>query len=438
MCRKINLKRTGEVKNARIIDRKLRTSRIAANISALLEYYDSSLYVFMAPLLTQILLPHVGKIYALTLAFSVPIVGLIARPLGAMFFGRMGDRFGRKRALSITVYGMSATMLAMGMLPTYQSIGIAAPIALVALRFAQTFFLAGEYNGSAILLLESSQISQGPVRSAIYSAFVSVGILAASIVSTFAIYMTKHGYQHFWRLPYLIGFALGVTAFALRSRLEESPEFSPRNTGNALEALRKNWPTMLQCAVVSLYTSISYKLVTTLMNALLPLATSVTQVMAMNISSLCIVLAIVFYPIFGWIAARTGSVKLMVFSGITLAAFGCPMMLAINNKASVAMIVALKIVLSLLSVCFSAPFHHWIQHKFAASDRYFCVSLSYAAGASIGTAIAPAALWLLDRFHSLLPVGIMIATFSTLAVASLLMESDGPRHRSLRPPQNRT
>src|SRR5690606_12627572 len=121
-----------------------------------LEYYDMSLYGLMAPLLISIFLPGVDKLDALILTFVMTPISIIVRPIGAVVIGRIGDIYGRKRALLISIGGMAAVTGMIGALPDYQSIGYLAPISFVIFRSLQGFFLAGEYNGAAIFSLEHS------------------------------------------------------------------------------------------------------------------------------------------------------------------------------------------------------------------------------------------------------------------------------------------
>lgn len=192
-----------------------------------LEFYDFIIFVFFAKTLGTLFFPSTDPFASLMASWAFVAVGYLARPLGGMILGHLGDRFGRKRSFIITLIGMAVPSFFIGLLPSYQTIGVYAPILLVICRLCQGFFMGGELPGALVFITElTPQNKRAWVCSLIFLG-VNAGSLLGSFLSTWILHhFSVEGLLAWgWRIPFLFGGVLGVIGFYLRRRLNETPFF---------------------------------------------------------------------------------------------------------------------------------------------------------------------------------------------------------------------
>ncbi|MGI5133136.1 MFS transporter [Pseudonocardia sp. CA-107938] len=223
-----------------------------------LEYYDFLVYgTAAAVVFPKVFFPDASGFVATLAAFGTFAVGFLARPLGGLFFGRRGDRSGRKSTLLITLTVMGLSTILIGLLPDFHSIGVVAPVLLVLLRLVQGFAVGGEWGGSMIIVLESAP----PQKRGFYSAWPNTGGFSAQILITgvFAwVYTLPQDdlLSWGWRVPFLLSAAILVVTFWMRRSLSESPVFTEAvapvtdevtsgRPGTILGTFREDWRSLL-------------------------------------------------------------------------------------------------------------------------------------------------------------------------------------------------
>lgn len=192
-----------------------------------LEWYDFVIYGFFAPIIGSLFFPNFEPFAQLLAVWGIFWAGFIVRPLGALFFGYLGDKFSRKYALMLSIFFMVLPTTLIGLLPTYHYIGIASPIILVILRLLQGFAMGGEYTGSIIFLIEHSE----PKNRCLWGSFapfsivigVIVGSLTASLIT--GILSHEHLIHWGWRIPFVISIIGGAVGFYIRKRLSDPKLF---------------------------------------------------------------------------------------------------------------------------------------------------------------------------------------------------------------------
>src|SRR5919112_3860149 len=190
-----------------------------------MEFMDFQLYSLAAAIVfNKIFFPEVSQVIGLIAAMATYGVGYVARLVGAIYFGRMGDRIGRKKVLFITIALMGGSTTLIGVLPTYSAIGILAPILLVALRLAQGFGAGAEIAGATVMLAEYAPVKRRRVIASLVSLGTNSGTLAASALWAFLLgVLTEEQLLSWgWRLPFLLSFILLIFAVWLRMNLKES------------------------------------------------------------------------------------------------------------------------------------------------------------------------------------------------------------------------
>src|SRR5690625_1045237 len=204
-----------------------RRAILASSFGNLMESYDNLVYGYLALYIGMNFFPADDATTSLLATFATFAVGFIARPIGTLLFGHIGDRYGRKAALILSVVGMAAVTTAVGLLPTYEDIGAVAAVLLVLLRMCHGVAMAGEWAGSAALLIEYAPEN----RRGFYGSFNQVStaggfVLAAAVVSIVTGLTTEDQMAAWaWRIPFLIGSLTGIAAIILRFGLEDTPAF---------------------------------------------------------------------------------------------------------------------------------------------------------------------------------------------------------------------
>ncbi|WP_423063576.1 MFS transporter [Candidiatus Paracoxiella cheracis] len=193
-----------------------------------LEWFDFSLFGIMSPILAELFFPSGNKTVSLLKVFIVFSIGFLVRPIAAFYWGYLGDKVGRKKTIILIVVLMTISSVAIGLLPTYESIGIASTVLLVMFRLMQGFSASGEHAGMLAYLYESSPREKKSFFSSISIAGVFVGMALATLFSLLVrVGLSKADLVSWgWRVPFLFSSVLGVVAFILRVKLLESDQFS--------------------------------------------------------------------------------------------------------------------------------------------------------------------------------------------------------------------
>ncbi|GAA0517273.1 MFS transporter [Saccharopolyspora thermophila] len=209
----------------------LARAAVSGWLGTAMEFMDFQLYSLAAAIVfNEIFFPNVSPAIGLIAAMGTYGVGYVARLVGAIYFGRMGDRVGRKKVLFLTIALMGGSTTLIGVLPTYQQIGILAPVLLVALRLVQGFGAGAELAGATTMLAEYAPVRRRGLIASLVSLGTNSGTLAASALWAvlLAVLSEEQLLSWGWRLPFLLSFALMVFAVWLRRNLKESPVFEQR------------------------------------------------------------------------------------------------------------------------------------------------------------------------------------------------------------------
>jgi MFS family permease len=230
-------------------------------IGSALEYYDFFIYATAASLVfPQIFFPKGDPKTAIVASLATYGVGYVARPIGAFFLGHWGDTHGRKTVLLVCMFLMGLSTMAVGLLPTYQQVGVWAPILLVALRLIQGFAVAGEISGASSMILEHAPFG----RRGFFASFTLQGvqagqILAAAVFLPLAHYLPEEAFNTWgWRIPFLLSFFVIVAGYIIRREVDETPAFAEEGAHGAVpkapivEAFKYCWRDMLRVVCMAL------------------------------------------------------------------------------------------------------------------------------------------------------------------------------------------
>src|SRR5215475_8016656 len=241
--------------------RQPRKAAASGWIGSALEYYDFFIYATAASLIfPQIFFPSQNPTVAIIASLATYGVGYVARPLGAFVLGHWGDTHGRKNVLLLCMFLMGFSTMAVGLLPTYQQVGILAPALLVVLRLIQGFAVAGEISGASSMILEHSPFG----RRGYYASFSLQGvqagqILAAAVFLPLAHYMDKDAFNSWgWRIPFLLSVVVIIAGYLIRRNVDETPAFTEESQHHdvprspVVDALKYSWRDIIRVILMAL------------------------------------------------------------------------------------------------------------------------------------------------------------------------------------------
>jgi MHS family proline/betaine transporter-like MFS transporter len=211
---------------------------LTGSIANSLEWYDFALYANFASLIGQKFFPSSDPNLAIIAAFGVFAIGFLMRPIGAMIFGAIGDRLGRKQALSLAILAMAIPTAMVGILPTYEVIGISAPILLTLIRLLQGLSMGGALMGSASYIIEHAPAKNRGVVGSATMFTLCLGFTLGSVVAwALSTYMSHDNFMNYgWRLPFLFGIVIVLVSYYIKRHSVESPEFEEEKISGRLVA----------------------------------------------------------------------------------------------------------------------------------------------------------------------------------------------------------
>lgn len=303
----------------------------AGVIGEVLEWYDFTLYGFFAPILATLFFPTHDPFLSLLATFGGFAAGYLTRPLGGFVFGHLGDRWGRKRALALTLVLMAIPTFLMGLLPTYQDIGIWAPLLLILLRLLQGLSCGGEYTGSIIFLYEHAPKK----RQAFFSSLAIMGSFMGGLLSVAAITITTASlsqeslYAWGWRIPFLLGIFTAAIGFYTRLKVNETPIFEQvQKQGETIpipftQIFKTHKLTLMSIMGINIQVDVlSYVAVVYMPTYLIKIVgLPINEVMMLNMFLISTVMLTL--PLFGILADRIGAKNLLTIAatGIMLMAY---------------------------------------------------------------------------------------------------------------------
>lgn len=383
---------------------RLKASMFLGNV---FEHYDNAVFALLSPVLAPLFFPNMDPLYSLIMTYAIIPLGMLVRPIGSLFFGYIGDKQGREKALSISLIGIALVTGLMAFVPTYEKIGVFAPILLSLARVLQNFFTSGESIGGAIYLVENSPQAERNQISSYFNASTVAGVLAASagISLLYTFDLMREG----WRYLYIIGFITALFGYFLR--INASNQFNNSTKIKLLSSLTSSlktcWHYRQQVFVIGIasgFAYASYMMALVLMNGFIPLVTSIDKSIILHTNTLMLVIDFILLILLGLFTNKFRPEKIMLFAGLFCIATAMPLFWLLQD-ATLMTVIFVRFVLVFTGVTFFAPFHAWSQSLVPAQDRYTVVSFAYALGAQLlGGTTAVISLWLFKETNWIMSV----------------------------------
>ncbi|WP_051215533.1 MFS transporter [Granulicoccus phenolivorans] len=370
---------------------------VASLVGTTVEYYDFFIFGTAAALVfPHLFFPGSDPLTGTLLSFATLGVGFLARPLGGIVFGHFGDRIGRKKMLVITLLGMGLATVLMGLLPSYHTIGIAAPILLTLLRLVQGFMVGGEWGGATLMAVEHAPAG----RRGFFGSFPQMGAPAGVGLATaaFLVAATLPDEQFLawgWRVPFLLSAVLVVVGLAIRLAVSESPAFRAIEQDDKKEALpiaiafRDHWKSILLIAGVYLsqgvlaYICMSYFVNYGSKQVGIPRVEALLGVLVASI------VALILYPIFGALSDFFGRKTMYLIGAAAMLVSIIPAFLLINTGNSVLFAVGVTLIFGIAMSPASGVTGPLMSMVFPKEVRYSGASIGYTISQLAGSAFAP-------------------------------------------------
>ncbi|WP_253310097.1 MFS transporter [Rickettsia endosymbiont of Orchestes rusci] len=363
---------------------------IGAFLGTIIEYYDYSLYGFSAGIIAEKFFLATDHLTSLINVFAVYAVAYLSKPIGAFIFGRIGDLYGRKVALSITIIGIVIPTAIIGLLPEYSSIGIWSTIILVLCRFMQGIFIAGEYDGAAIYVIEHLGPKFQFTASAITRCTGVIGLLIGIGTTNF---FNAHIFPDWgWRIPFLLSLPLALVTIYYRQKFDETPEFKETKnkqlvTEEFTSLIKKQWQVILMLIFLAGGFGVTYQISIIFMKQYLPMVLPQTVFIISSFSVLIVMCFAVFMPIAGLIADRLGAmivVKTALLGTIIASSFF--IVAVYYQMTNLGLAACLMLAASVAP--FNALAHSVVIQAFPVKERYRVISFGHTVGSMLmsGTA----------------------------------------------------
>ena len=406
------------IKDVTIIDdSRLRKAITAASLGNAMEWFDFGVYGFVAYALGQVFFPGADpgtQMIAALATFSVPF---LIRPLGGLFFGALGDKYGRQKILSITIVIMSVSTFCIGLIPSYATIGIWAPILLLLCKMAQGFSVGGEYTGASIFVAEySPDRKRGFMGSWLDFGSIAGFVMGAGLVVLISAVIGEANFLEWgWRVPFFVALPLGIIGLYLRHALEETPAFQQHvdkleqgdREGLAegpkvsfKEIATKHWKSLLACIGLVIATNVTYYMLLTYMPSYLSHNLHYSEDHGVMII-IAIMLGMLFVqPVMGLMSDKFGRRPFVIIGSIALLVLAIPCFMLINSGV-MGLIFAGLLMLAVILNCFTGVMASSLPAMFPTHIRYSALASAFNISVLIAGLTPTIAAWLVEATSNL-------------------------------------
>ncbi|MBB3770781.1 MHS family proline/betaine transporter-like MFS transporter [Angulomicrobium tetraedrale] len=407
---------------------------LAGALGNALEWYDFAAYGFLAAIFARNFFPASDAFVGLIAAFGIFAASFLMRPIGGVLFGHIGDNYGRRPALFISAAMMTASTVAIGLLPTYATIGALAPVLLLMLRLLQGLSIGGEYTTSAIFLAENA----APGRRGLVASFAGCGasggtLLGSMVGAVTALMMSTDDLIAWgWRIPFLLGIVLGgFTLYLRNAAIEHGPPRPTRAPGAKAElplmaALRSDGADMARAAALNLTLGAGFYMLFVYLTTYMQQVDGLTQRLSLQINTISMIAVLVLAPMFAALSDRVGRKPVIIAGLVGMVLFSWPLFRLLESGAQGALLGQLGF--AVLTACYAGPIPATLVEMFRPGARCTALSLSYNVALGLAGGTAPmVAVYLVNReaFDMGPAVYLIGISLVSLAAALTLKERSG-------------
>jgi len=399
-----------------------------------LEWYDYALYGHFAALISKNFFPAGDAKIALIATFGIFAAGFLMRPLGGIFFGYIGDKYGRKSALSLSILLMAIPTACIGLLPTYETIGILAPVFLTIIRLIQGVAIGGEFGGSIIYLVEHAEKNQKNLIGSTTIISMLIGVLFGSGISTFlSEIMSPENFENYgWRIPFILGLFIGLVGLYIRTHLGESPAFlDAQETGHisdkpVKETFMENSKELIIAIGAYFAVTIPFYIQVVFMNSFMVkfLDYKLNEALLVNTVSLLVMMLVT--PISAYLCDRFNREKIMKYVLIAYFIFAVPFVFLLGSGHFAFALIS-QIIFAAIIGAYIAPIPALLVDIFPTRTCYTGMSISCNVAAAIFGGTAPAlitwAIGVTENYYIISAYIIFAAIISYISIGKIQKNS---------------
>ncbi|KUQ60337.1 MFS transporter [Enterobacter bugandensis] len=377
--------------------RKNKKVLIASLTGSAIEWFDYFLYGTAAALVfNKIFFPMVDPVIGLILSYLSFSLTFFIRPIGGVLFAHIGDRIGRKKTLVLTLSLMGGATVMIGLLPTYEMIGLWAPALLILMRIIQGMGIGGEWGGALLLAYEYAPEKRKGFFGSIPQAGVTIGMLMATfIVSLMTMFSEEDFLSWGWRIPFLLSSVLVLLGLWIRKDIDETPDFQKvKASGQVAKAplrdtLKHHWREVLIAAGLKVVETAPFYIFSTFVVSYATSTLTYQKSQALEAVTLGALVATIMIPLMGLLSDKIGRQRMYATSVFILGLFIVPWFMLLNTGTTWGIVLATVIAFGVLWAPVTAVLGTLCSEIFSANVRYTGITLGYQLGAALAGGTAP-------------------------------------------------
>jgi MHS family proline/betaine transporter-like MFS transporter len=400
------------------------------------EWFDYAVYGYLAATISQAFFPETDRQTALLATFAVFAISFFIRPLGGFVWGHIGDRLGRRTALSLSILIMSGATFCIALIPSYAVIGVGAPILLLAVRVVQGFSAAGEYAGASAFLVEYAPANRRGLYAAVVPASTAAGLLLGSLLAALlSIVLTPEQMTEWgWRLPFLLAAPMGLIGRYIRTKLEDTPAFraieDQAETTHApvKDMFSKHWRALLLAVGAVLLNAVGFYVILSYMPTYLSEELGFGSTESFFATTIALTTYIGFIFLTGLASDRFGRKRVLLTASVAFILLTVPAFMLLDT-GSFAMVLLVQIALGAMLTLNDGTLPSFLAELFPTRIRYsgFAVSFNLSNAVFGGTAPFMATL-LIGMMHTkLAPAWYLVAAAAVSLVAVMCAKETSNR-----------
>lgn len=378
------------------VGKKTRRKVVAASfIGNFVEWFDYAVYGYLAVTITAVFFPESDPATGLMLTFALFAVSFLVRPLGGFVWGHLGDKIGRREALAWSILIMSAATFCIALIPSYNTIGIWAPILLLIVRVVQGFSASGEYAGASAFLVEYAPANRRGLYAAVVPASTATGLLLGSLMAALLTGLLEPEQMQSWgwRLPFLLAAPMGLIGRYIRTKLEDSPVFTElAKEDNAVKApvsslFKNHWRQLIQAVGAVLLNAVGFYVILSYMPTYLSQELGLDETASYVATTVALVTYIGFIFITGMLSDRFGRKKILMCASISFVLLTIPAFMLLST-GNFLVIILVQILLGAMLTLNDGTLPSYLAEMFPTRVRYsgFAVSFNLSNALFGGTA----------------------------------------------------